>query len=98
MIRPSALQLAEKCGLASRLAEQHPEASPAADRGTAIHREIARALLGREAPTTPEAKAAVAWARERLNVSAVEAPVCLRDPETDEVITEGTADLVCHHE
>jgi hypothetical protein len=63
MTRPSALQIAERCGLAPKLAEQYPEASPAADRGTAIHAEIAKALLGGTAPTTPEARAAVAYVR-----------------------------------
>jgi hypothetical protein len=63
MIRPSALQMAEHCGLASKLAEAYPETSSAADRGAGIHAEIARAIMGGVAPTSPEARAAVAWLR-----------------------------------
>lgn len=92
MIRPSALQIAQFCGLAPRLAEQFPEATPAADRGTEIHAEIARALLGGDQPKSAEAKAAVAWVRS-MEIKRVEAPLQLSDPETGDVITEGTVDL-----
>jgi hypothetical protein len=92
VIRPSALQLAEKCGLASRLAEQFPEASPAADRGTAIHEEIAS---GR--PQSLEAIVAVLWLGKLPGDVSHDVRVTLADPETGDVITRGTADLVASH-
>lgn len=93
MIRPSLLQIAERCGLAPKLAADFPEASPAADRGSAIHAEIARALLGGTPPESREGLAACGWA-SKLDIAGVEVPVRLLDPETADVITEGTADIV----
>jgi RecB family exonuclease len=61
VIRPSQLQFAETCAYAAKLSEEYPETGEAADRGMAIHAEIAAALKGGAKPTTPEAKSAVAW-------------------------------------
>lgn len=96
MIRPSALQIAEHCGLSARLAEQYPETSPAADRGTAIHADIAMALTTGKPAATPEGRAAVRWVKDTKGGEdlIVEQGIELRDPETDEVITAGTPDLV----
>lgn len=97
MIRPSALTLAEKCGLSAKLAADFPEASPAADRGTAIHAEIAAALApGGPEPKSPEAIAAVEWLRRTYPglLPHPEYAVQLDDVETGEPITAGTADLV----
>lgn len=88
MIRPSALQIAEKCGLAPALAIQYPEASPAADRGSEIHRQIAD-----RKPEAPEAHAALKWLEGRP-VMGLERRASLVDPETGAVITEGTIDAV----
>lgn len=82
------------CGLAAKLANDFPEGSDAAERGTGIHAEIAAALSpeGGE-PVSQEAKAAVRWA-SAFNDYATEKRLQLRDPETGEVITEGTADFI----
>lgn len=98
MVRPSLLQRAELCGLVPALAEKYPEAGQAADRGTQIHAEIARCLGSGEAPTTPEARAAVEWLRGYVGDSdasiAVEGKVSLIDTDTMDTITEGTPDAV----
>jgi len=96
MIRPSALQIAEKCGMAPVLAQEHPEQSAVATRGTEVHDDIAAALEG-EPITDPDVAAAVKYIRdeyEGANVKAEEA-LALLDPETDEVITRGRADVLC---
>lgn len=89
MIRCSQLQLAERCGLASRLAEQYPETSQAAERGTAIHVEIASGK-----PVSAEARAALEWLPNGQKSIEHEVPVRLLDPETGDVITAGTADVL----
>jgi hypothetical protein len=100
VIRPSALGL---CGLAPVLAEQFPETSEAAESGTGTHERIGealRSLLAGDEPQAadPDARAAVAIVRDMLEEGyrgiAVEAPVALEDPETGEVLTAGTPDLV----
>ncbi len=95
MRRPSALQMAENCGLASVLAERFPETSSAADFGTDRHEEIRDVLRGKRKAKSPEARAAIGWldTLEGANLM-IEEPIELRDPETDEVITAGTPDLV----
>jgi len=88
--------------LASRLAEQYPEVSPAAERGTLIHAEIAAGLGAGGILNYPESRAANDWATKQLTAAAMLGPVVdsvevkaeLKDPDTDEVITSGTADFV----
>lgn len=96
MIRPSQLQIAEKCGLAPVLAAQFPETSEAASRGTRIHEEIANCLrLSGCTPTTLQAAWALEWlAASGLAAAHIEHPVVLTDPESGEEITSGTADLI----
>jgi hypothetical protein len=91
LIRPSALQLAEHCGYASVLAAQYPESSPAARRGQGIHAQIADGKS-----ESPEARAALRWLKDRWEGQRIahEVPVRLLDPETDEEITAGTADVI----
>lgn len=91
--RPSTLTMAEKCGMAAHLAEKFPETSDPAERGSGVHLEIA---IGK--PQSPEAKAAWAWLSRRHPGADVqhERRVQLADPETGEVLTEGTADVVVH--
>jgi hypothetical protein len=98
MTRPSMLQRAEVCGLAPVLAEKYPETGDAANRGTAIHAQIAAALRGESQPVEYEAQAAVAWARDAFQDCAmkVECKVSLIDTDTMETITEGTPDLVAN--
>lgn len=94
MIRPSALQLAEHCGHAARLAEQYPQGSEYTERGTAIHAEMADALTSGRTPTDPGARRAVEIINGLgLEVIGVEVPVRLEDPEDGTLISEGTCDL-----
>lgn len=96
MIRPSSLQIAQYCGLAPRLAEQYPESSEAAEHGDEIHRQIASALTSGTVPFDPGARAAVEWARNEHphGIIGVETRVRLDDPESGDLITEGTPDFV----
>ena len=95
MIRPSMLSRAELCGYAPVLAETYPEQGDAAERGTAIHAEIAAALKGEAQATTPEALAAFKWAYENTTGEMrIEQHVALVNPITMDIITEGTPDLV----
>jgi hypothetical protein len=94
--RPSSLNV--PCGLSAALGEQFPETSEAAETGDEIHRQMAQAL-GDPAivPLDPAVRAAVEWARAKIadgaTMHAEELPVELKDPETGEVITKGTADF-----
>jgi hypothetical protein len=92
VIRPSSLDIAELCGLAPALAEKYPEENDYSQEGKAFHAEIA----GGDAPEiSDEAAAAIAWVRENLTGELrFEQHVKLFDPETMQVITEGTPDLV----
>lgn len=95
MIRPSALQLAEKCGLSAKLAAEHPEGSEAAERGTAVHEDVAAWLRDGRAPTTPEGKSlAESWTPAPADKRMVEHKVRLVDPETNALLTAGTADYM----
>lgn len=105
MIRPSMLGRAELCGLAPVLALAYPETSAYADDGSETHRQIKAALTGGSLEElNPEATAAVAFvhrliAEARADTNAdvrvyIEHPLVLRDPESGEVLTEGTGDVV----
>jgi hypothetical protein len=97
VIRPSLLNRAERCGLVPALAVAHPECGPAADRGTAIHADIAKCGAAGEydGGITPEAKAALNWIRSRLVGELVyERCVSLVDTDTMDTVTDGTPDLI----
>lgn len=97
MIRPSLLSRAERCGLVPVLSAKYPECGPAADRGTAIHADIAaHGSRGEYAGgETPEANAALAWVQSNLvGRLDFERPVSLVDTDTMDTITEGTPDLI----
>lgn len=98
MIRPSRLQLAEKCGLSARLAEQFPGSSPAGELGIELHRQIAEGLLsgGKIVPSHAGAEAAVCKILDSYSCdSFVECALTLFDRQGEE-ITTGTADLVIY--
>lgn len=95
MIRPSALQISEHCGLSAKLAEEFPESSVAAERGSALHKEIHDWLMSGEPPRCPSLEVAALLASWRPPASIEsEVKVRLVDPETDALITEGTADAL----
>lgn len=100
--RPSALQLAGECGMASVLAEQYPEGGEAAANGTMLHTQIAVALRGGPLPTEPAAKAAVSAVKDLLDdgwrILGIESTMRLEDPDTGVLVTEGTADLVLQYD
>jgi CRISPR/Cas system-associated exonuclease Cas4 (RecB family) len=96
IIRPSQLQMADRCGLAPRLAALHPQSSLPAERGAALHAEIADWLNEGKRPTSREVFALIEHLGSTLRAGRYrgEVPVELRDPETDELVTRGTADAI----
>lgn len=101
MIRPSSLTLAEHCELAPVLASEYPETNSNIERGNTVDREVCRELLGGDLATDPDAMACLAWlANEGINATAplgflaVQEQVSLCDPQTGELITRGTPDIV----
>lgn len=101
MIRPSALARTEVCGLVPVLAAQYPESSVHSAGGEEVHRQIEAALTsGTMEELLPEAEAAIAWlrgfaaAREIAVAVHIEHFLQLKDPESGELLSEGTADVV----
>jgi len=95
MIRPSALALAEKCGLSVQLADQFPEQGPWAEAGKMIHAEIEAWVKDKAEPISPAAVAACDILRAYDDwIIRCEERIALRDPETGEEITSGTPDIV----
>lgn len=101
MIRPSSLTLAEHCELAPVLASEYPETNANIERGNTVDREVSRELLGGDEATDPDAVACIAWLKTEgingtapLGFLAVQETVGLCDPETGELITRGTPDIV----
>lgn len=93
MIRPSLLRIAEKCGHARYLHETYPAGNEASTGGTAWHKELENHLKG--IADSPSIAAILATLPEFVRIES-EVPITLRDPETGEVITKGTADFVGH--
>lgn len=91
MIRPSGLQLAQNCTMSAHLAVLFPETSHYANRGVGLHLEI---RTGHAA--SPEAKMALSWLLRLVangySLLGKEMAVKLEDPETGEIVTEGTVD------
>lgn len=95
MIRPSALALAEKCGLSVQLAEQFPEQGSWAEAGKAIHAEIEAWVKTKAEPTSPAAIGACDLLRAYDGwIIRCEERIELRDPETGEIVTAGVPDIV----
>lgn len=96
-IRPSSLQLAEKCQRAPWLAHRYPEENERTQLGKAVDDDISGALLEGREPVTPEGVLLIAWLRSRFGPEArywIQRKVQLFDPETGELITKGTPDLL----
>jgi hypothetical protein len=95
MVRPSLLVIAKDCGHAVKLSEQYPEGSSAASAGTKWHAEMAEFIATREGRADLAAAFATMPKHEKAEP---EVRAVLKDPETGEVISEGTADIVLTHE
>lgn len=96
-VRPSGLQIAEKCSRAPWLAARYPEGNEATRFGNAIDADVSAALVEGGEASTKEGRALVAWVRSRFPQGAkffVHRKVTLTDPVTGETLTEGTTDLV----
>lgn len=84
--------------MAAALAEKFPEGGAAALTGDTKHIQAAVALKGGPEPSEPDVLRAVEAVRAQISegckLVGVEMALRLEDPETFELITEGTADLV----
>jgi hypothetical protein len=96
-VRPSSLQLAEKCSRAPWLSHRYQEENEAIRKGNEVDSDVSRALVEGREPLTREGAALVAWVRDRFKGEVeffVQRKVQLLDPITGEIITEGTPDLL----
>lgn len=96
-IRPSSLQLAEKCQRSPWLANRYPEENDNTRHGSAVDADISAALQDGETPKTKEGLLLLDWIRGRFTEDAqyfVQRKVSLFDPVSGELITEGTPDLL----
>ena len=94
MIRPSLMPLARHCGHAAYLAEKYAAGSAAAEKGTAFHKLVSDVINGRAVNADVSAFLAT-FPKGKLES---EVPVQLRDPDTGELLSEGTADVVITHD
>lgn len=102
MIRPSSLQIAEKCGVSHRLAAEYPEKSEYSAAGDEAH--VALAELLRHADECPKSNTllrlpallqrAAAIIRERYDVIGVEVTLSLATGDPPVVISSGTTDVL----
>lgn len=96
-IRPSSLQLAEKCQRSPWLANRYPEEDDTTRRGSSVDADISGALMAGREPETTAGKLLIAWLRTRFSEAAqfwVQRKVSMFDPISGELITEGTPDLI----
>jgi len=93
-IRPSRLPLAQHCGYSVTLAEQFPESSAAAERGTRYHEEFAAYIQTGVGSTQHASIFATFPAHEKAEAEVV---ATLRDSDTGEIISAGTLDVVLTH-
>lgn len=95
MIRPSSLTIAEKCQLSPVLSARYPETNAAIERGSFVDAEVTRILKGDEVLTAdPDAADCLRWIRAHVEVLEVQTAVELFDPDTGELLTRGTPDMV----
>ena len=94
MIRPSSLQLAEKCDLAAVLGARFPVTNANIERGITVETMVYEALQTGAGPLDPEAADCVRWIRAHIEVLEVQTLVKLWDLDTNTVTTEGTPDIV----
>lgn len=99
-VRPSGLQIAEKCSRSPWLAQRYQEENEAMRHGSAVDNDVSRVLVEGGEPTTKQGADLIAWVRRRFAAEAafhVQRKVRLIDPVTGETLTEGTPDLLVVH-
>jgi hypothetical protein len=94
-IRPSALTLAERCELAPALAAEFPHTNEAIERGNLVDSQVTEEIRGGAIAEDPDSRAIVQWVKEHMGEGTVrvQEKVSLYDPDTGELLTEGTPDL-----
>lgn len=96
-VRPSSLPIAEVCERAPWLAHRYHERNPATERGHAVDAQISIVLGGGELPDDRSARALLMWVKKRFPGATQiysQRRVKLIDPNTLEVLSEGTPDLL----
>ena len=110
-VRPSSLHLAEQCSRAPWLSTKYPASQAATRFGSAVDKQVTIILscmlvgdtdnLPTEEELLPETSKILEWLEATYPVEQwqyfVQEKVTLRDPETGEVLTAGTPDLICLH-
>jgi hypothetical protein len=110
-VRPSSLQLAELCDLAPRLSTEYPESHVNTRFGSAVDAQVTtiiRSMVSGDTSGLPteeelltETGKILEWLEANYPIEQwqyfVQEKVTLVDPETDEVLTAGTPDLICLH-
>lgn len=102
-VRPSSYEMAEKCLRSPWLAARYRESNSATRFGNSVDGQVTRALAnGGEIVLQPgevlfdEAVALLDWVKTKFGSVEMypQRKLVLNDPETNEVLTQGTADLV----
>ena len=110
-VRPSSLQNAELCALAPRLSIEYPTSLVETRFGNVVDRQVSVILsclqmedfgdLPSEEDILPETRKLLEWLEANYPraqwVYFIQTRVELLDPETGELLTGGTPDLVCLH-
>jgi hypothetical protein len=110
-VRPSSLQLAELCHAAPWLSTKYPTSQAATRFGSAVDIQVTTILrcmvsgnmaeLPTEEELMPETAKILEWLEANYPIEQwcywVQEKVTLLDPETGEVLTAGTPDLICLH-
>lgn len=96
-VRPSSLQIAEKCNRAPWLGQRYNEENDAQRHGSTVDADVSLVLVEGGEPKTKEGAALIAWVRQRFGAGVkfyVQHGVRLVDPVTGDTLTEGTPDLL----
>ena len=102
-VRPSSLGMARYCARAPWLSAKYNESHVATRLGSAVDGQVTALIRGDdiEEDIFPETEIVIAWLGENFPSTEWEyhaqTPVELLDPETGEVLTKGTPDLLCVH-
>jgi len=110
-VRPSSLALAESCSLAPFLSTIYPESHENTRKGSAVDKQASIVLsciavgdmnnLPTEEDLLPETAKILDWLEQNYPLEQwewhVQEKVTLLDPETGEMLTAGTPDLMCLH-